>query len=189
MRHRLKGRQLSRNASHRLALFRNLSRAIITHESITTTVPKAKELRPFIEKLITLARKAAAVNDGTDIGKVKALHYRRQAIMKLGPIAGSGVWGKDDELAETNDTVLKKLFNVIGPRFAARPGGYTRILKLHQRRLGDGGEQALIEFLKEGEAKVTGSTTKKTFAAAPVLAPQLAPTPAPAAEPTPATAE
>ena len=179
MRHRLKGRQLSRNASHRLALFRNLSRALITHESITTTVPKAKELRPFIEKLITLARKAVAANDGTDAGKIAALHYRRQAIMKLGPIAGSGVYNKDSEQDGVNDTVLKKLFNVVGPRYAARPGGYTRILKLHQRRLGDGGEQALIEFMKDDEAKVTGSTTKRAAAPAPLPAPVLAPHPAP----------
>ena len=201
MRHRLKGRQLSRNASHRLALFRNLSRALITHESITTTVPKCKELRPFVEKLITLARKAHAANDGTPAGRVAALHYRRQAITKLGPMAGTGVYDKDDELAETNDTVLKKLFNVVGPRFAARPGGYTRILKLHQRRLGDGGEQAIIEFMKEGEGKVEGSTTKAAVAPAPMpalaaappapsvgeLAPPQPATPAPAAdEPKPA---
>lgn len=180
MRHRLKGRRLSRTAAHRLALYRNLSRALITHESITTTVPKAKELRPFIEKLITLARKAATANDGTDAGKIAALHYRRQAIMKLGPIAGSGVYEKDGEPAAVNDTVLKKLFNNVGPRFVARPGGYTRILKLHQRRLGDGGEQALIEFIKDGEAKVTGSTSKKAVAPAPLPAPALAPAPTPA---------
>ena len=169
MRHRRAGRQLSRNATHRLALFRNLSRAIITHESITTTVPKAKELRPFIEKLITLAKKAAAANDGTPAGRIQALHYRRQAIQWLGPMAGTGVWDKVNELVDGNDTVLKKLFNVLGPRFVTRPGGYTRILKLHKRRLGDAGEQALIEFMKEGEEKVTGSTTKS--APAPVLAP------------------
>ncbi len=179
MRHRLKGRRLSRTAAHRLALYRNLSRALITHESITTTVPKAKELRPFIEKLITLARKAVSANDGTDAGKIAALHYRRQAIMKLGPIAGSGIYSKDDERDGVNDTVLKKLFNVVGPRFASRPGGYTRILKLHQRRLGDGGEQALIEFMKDGEAKVTGSTNKKAAAPAPLPAPALAPAPTP----------
>ena len=178
MRHRLKGRQLSRNASHRLALFRNLSRALITHESITTTVPKCKELRPFVEKLITLARKAHTANDGTDAGRIAALHYRRQAITKLGPMAGTGVYDKDDELTETNDTVLKKLFNVVGPRFAARPGGYTRILKLHQRRLGDGGEQAIIEFMKEGEGKVEGSTTKAVTTTAPTPMPALATTPA-----------
>ena len=71
MRHRIAGRQLNRNASHRLALYRNLSRSLITHESIKTTTPKAKSLRPFIEKLVTLAKKAALVDDGTKEGKIK----------------------------------------------------------------------------------------------------------------------
>lgn len=156
MRHRLKGRQLSRNASHRLALFRNLSRALITHERIITTVPKAKELRPFFEKLVTLAKKAAAVDDGTQLGKAKALHYRRLAIMKLGPTHGTGVYDKGGELVtDGNDTVLKKLFNDIGKRYTDRPGGYTRILKRIQRRLGDAGETALIELVKNDEAIVT----------------------------------
>jgi large subunit ribosomal protein L17 len=170
MRHRLAGRHLNRNSSHRLALYRNLSRALITHESITTTTPKAKSLRIFVEKLVTLAKKAALADDGTPAGKAKALHYRRQAITKLGPMHGTGVWDKEDELVEGNSTVLKKLFNEIGPRFKERPGGYTRILKLHKRRLGDAGEQAVIEFLKAGETKVQ----KK--AAAPAPAPAPAPT-------------
>ncbi len=153
MRHRNAGRRLSRNASHRLALFRNLSRALITHERITTTVPKAKELRPFVEKLITMAKKAALVNDGTKEGKVKALHFIRLAESKLGPMAGTGVYDKKNDLVPVNETVMKKLFNEIGPRFKERAGGYTRILKLHARRLGDAGEQAIIELLKEGETK------------------------------------
>src|SRR5476651_2095774 len=79
MNHRRRGRKLNRNASHRLALFRNLSRALITHESIQTTLPKAKELRPFIEKLITLAKNAAiALEAGTPESKFRALHLRRQ---------------------------------------------------------------------------------------------------------------
>ncbi len=172
MRHRKAGRKLGRNASHRLALFRNLSRALITHERITTTVPKAKELRPFVERLITLAKKAALAADGPD-GKAKALHYRRQAISRLGPTHGTGVYEKNGDLAEVNDTVLKKLFNDVGPRYKDRPGGYTRILKLHKRRLGDAGETAIIELLKEGETK----PKKERSAAAP------APAPAPAGAP------
>ncbi|OWK43680.1 50S ribosomal protein L17 [Fimbriiglobus ruber] len=187
MRHRLKGRALSRNASHRLALFRNLTRALITHERITTTVPKAKELRPFIEKIITLAKRAAVVNDGTPAGKSQALHFRRQAIMKLGPTHGTGVYGKDNELVEGNDTVLKKLFNEIGPRYKERPGGYTRILKLHERRLGDAGEQAIIELLKDGEQKVRAKAPAPARAPAPAPAPIPAPAPTPATEPTPST--
>jgi large subunit ribosomal protein L17 len=128
MRHRKAGRKLGRNASHRLALMRNLSRALVEHERIITTVEKAKELRPFIEKLITLAKK------GT-------LHARRLVIARL----------QDNE-------AVSKLFKEIGPRFATRPGGYTRIIKRHERRLGDGGRTAFIELLKEGETKIQTRT-------------------------------
>ena len=174
MRHRKAGRKLNRNASHRLALFRNLSRALITHERITTTLPKAKELRPFIEKLITLAKKAALANDGSPEGRTKALHYRRLAMAKLGPMHGTGVYTKDDELAESTDaskkpqTVLRKLFSDVGPRYVDRAGGYTRILKLHVRRLGDNGEQAIIELLREGETKVRTKQERSQPALAPI---------------------
>ena len=170
MRHRKAGRVLGHNASHRLALFRNLSRSLITHESIKTTVAKAKELRPFIEKLITLAKKASLVDDGTPAGKIKSLHYRRQAMAALGPTHGTGIYDKEDKAAteKTADTVLKKLFSVIGPRFKDRPGGYTRILKLHKRRLGDGGEQAIIELLKDGETRVRASAPPEAPAPVPV---------------------
>ena len=155
MRHRKAGKQLSRNASHRLALFRNLSRALIPPEGIKTTLPKAKELRPFIEKLITLAKRAAIANDGSPEGRIKALHYRRLAMSKLGPVHGTGVYdSKGTQLEGDGETVLKKLFNILGPRFKDRPGGYTRILKLHTRRLGDAGHQAIIELLQENEQKV-----------------------------------
>ena len=173
MRHQRRGRKLNRNASHRLALFRNLSRSLITHESIQTTMPKAKELRPFIEKLITLAKNAAvAIADGTPAGKTRALHLRRQAMAKLGPTAGTGIWDKknEPETDKTMDTVLKKLFNVLGPRFVTRPGGYTRVLKLHYRRLGDAGETAIIEFLKEGETKVQKESGPVAPAPVPVTA-------------------
>src|SRR6266404_4724260 len=139
MRHLKAGRQLGRNASHRLALMRNLSRALIEHGRIITTVEKAKEVRPFVEKLITLARKGS-------------LHARRQALARL----------PDREAVE-------KLFNDLGPRFKDRPGGYTRIIKRHERRLGDAGKTAFIELLKAGETKVR---TKKA-------APPPAPAPAP----------
>jgi large subunit ribosomal protein L17 len=171
MRHRLKGRQLSRNATHRLALFRNLTRALLTHEKITTTLPKAKELRPFVEKIITLAKRAAVADDGTPAGKIKALHYRRLAMARLGPVHGTGVYDPKGELVtDGNETVLKKLFNVFGPRYKERPGGYTRILKIHERRLGDAGHQAIIELLKEGEVKVQLKERKAPAAPAPVAA-------------------
>lgn len=181
MNHRRKGRKLNRNATHRLAMFRNMSRALITHETIKTTVPKAKELRMFVEKLVTMAKKAAVLTEQVDQTSDEAekkklqsrvLHLRRQAMAWLGPTHGTGIYGKDGEPVEdrTVNTVLKKLFAVIGPRFKTRPGGYTRVLKLHQRRLGDAGEQAIIEFLKEGETKVKQKGAPAPTPQAPALA-------------------
>jgi large subunit ribosomal protein L17 len=118
MRHRAKGRQLSRTASHRRALLRNMAASLFRHDAITTTLAKAKELRPYAEKLITLARRGD-------------LHAVRQVEQKI----------PDRE-------VITKLFKTIGPRFAARPGGYIRILKLGHRP-GDGAEMARIELLAE----------------------------------------
>lgn len=195
MRHRKRGRHLNRNAAHRRSLFRNLSRALITHEAITTTLPKAKEVRPFVEKLITLAKKAhaataAAAGKGDaeeKKAKLQALHYRRQAMALLGPTHGTGIWDKKDEpvadplsTKNSDDTVLKKLFRELGPRFADRPGGYTRVLKSHYRRLGDAGTTAVIELLKAGEKKVMTKEKKGAPAPAP-----LAPAPAPVVVETP----
>ena len=141
MRHRKAGRTLSRTASHRLALMRNLTSALIRAKDgrIITTVEKAKEARPFVEKLITLARQ------GT-------LQARRLAKARLGPCAHAPARA-DDEDTESR-TILTKLFEEIGPRFHDRPGGYTRIIKRHERRLGDAGKTAFLELLKEGETKV-----------------------------------
>jgi large subunit ribosomal protein L17 len=110
---------------------RSLSRALIEHGRIITTVPKAKELRPFIEKLVTLAKKANATDD-----KMRAIYLRRLALQRLPDKAS-----------------VSKLFKEIAPTFADRPGGYTRVLKRHERRLGDAGHTAFIEFLKAGETK------------------------------------
>src|SRR5262249_8432338 len=123
MRHLKAGRKLNRNASHRVALLRNLSCALIQHERIITTLAKAKALRPFIEKLITLAKK------GT-------LHARRLAVARL-----------------HNKDAVAKLFKEIAPRFAERPGGYTRIIRRQERRLGAAGRTAYIEMLREGETR------------------------------------
>ena len=185
MRHGKRGRHLNRNAAHRRSLFRNLSRALITHERITTTVAKAKSLRPFVEKLITLAKTAAVVTDGAlpddKVARARALHYRRQAMAALGPTHGTGVYDKDSDPVtrpgpknkrgkenKITVTVLEKLFRDIGPRYKDRPGGYTRIVKQHYRRLGDGGHTAIIELLKEGEKKVR---LKERKPAAPAPAP------------------
>ena len=118
MRHRAKGRQLSRTSAHRRALLNNMATSLFKHEAIQTTEAKAKELRPFAEKLITLARRGD-------------LHARR--------LVGRNI--KDRE-------VLGRLFAELGPRFAARPGGYTRILKIGHRP-GDGADVARIELLSE----------------------------------------
>lgn len=157
MRHLKAGRRLGRDSEHRLALFRNLTRSLIEHERIITTEAKAKELRPFVEKIITLAKK-------------NTLHARRLVIARLGPTAKAVLNDKKDE--PTDDTVLSKLFNILGPRFKDRPGGYTRILKRHEFRLGDAGRTAFIELLKEGETKVRASVPKGSV-----------PTPAPAPAP------
>src|SRR5262245_29863021 len=139
MRHLKAGRKLGRNATHRLALYRNLSAALIRHDRIITTLEKAKAVRPFVEKLITLAKK------GT-------LHARRLALARLGPAANAEVKPSGDDA--DHRTILAKLFADLGPRFADRAGGYTRIIKRHQRRLGDAGHTAYLELLKEGEVKV-----------------------------------
>ncbi|HJR51741.1 MAG: 50S ribosomal protein L17 [Gemmatimonadales bacterium] len=118
MRHRAKGRQLSRTSSHKRALLNNMAASLFEHGRVVTTEAKAKELRPFAEKLITLARRGD-------------LHARRLVERRI----------KD------RDT-LGKLFSEIGPRFAARPGGYTRILKMGHRP-GDGADIARIELLSE----------------------------------------
>lgn len=118
MRHRAKGRQLSRTASHRRALLNNLAASLFAHEAIETTLAKAKELRPFAERLITFARRGD-------------LHARRQVERRI----------KDKKIQQ-------KLFGEIGKRFAARPGGYTRILK-RGFRVGDGADVARIELLSE----------------------------------------
>ncbi len=139
MRHLKAGRTLGRNAAHRLALFRNLALALFRHERIITTLEKAKEVRPFVERLITLAKNGS-------------LHARRQALARLGPAARAEVRPGDEAEAD-HRTILEKLFADLGPRFKDRPGGYTRVIKRHQRRLGDAGRTAWLELLKEGEAK------------------------------------
>lgn len=167
MRHLKAGRKLGRNASHRLALMRNLAAALIERERIITTVEKAKEARRFVEKLITLAKK------GT-------LHARRLALARLGPMAATSIL--DDKGKPTGQTILKKLFSDLGPRFEDRPGGYTRIIKRHERRLGDAGRTAIFELLKAGEQKVR--------AKAPPPAPQVTePPPAPPEEKPPPAPE
>ena len=125
MRHNVAHRKLGRVTEHRIALLRNQAVALIRHERIETTVPKAKELRPFVERLITIAKRGSAVGGANG----RALNARRLVAA---------------ELADT--AVVVKLFDTIAPRFAERPGGYTRILRVGSRR-GDGAEVAQIELV------------------------------------------
>ena len=125
MRHRNQGRKLGKTSSHRTAMFANMAAALIKHEQIKTTLPKAKELRPVVEKLVTLSRRGA-----------KDLHARRQALSQI-----------------RDEAQVTKLFDVIGPRYAGRPGGYTRVLKAGFRH-GDNAPMAFIEFIdRDPEAK------------------------------------
>jgi large subunit ribosomal protein L17 len=126
MRHRVAGRKLQRTSSHRAAMFRNMAAALIKHEQITTTLAKAKELRPYVEKLVTLAKKGGLSN-------------RRLAHARL-----------------MDDTQLAKLFDVIAPRYAERSGGYIRIIRgaigskgkaLPATRASDAAQMAIIEFV------------------------------------------
>jgi large subunit ribosomal protein L17 len=117
MRHRLKGRRLGRTSEHRKALGKNLLTSLVRHHRIVTTLAKAKEYRPKAEKLVTLA-------------KEKNLANIRRALQVI-----------------TDKSMVKHLFDVVGPHFKDRPGGYTRIMRLPKNRLGDDGPQAIIEFV------------------------------------------
>ncbi len=125
MRHRNAHRKLGRDTSHRTALLRNQAEALLAHERIETTVPKAKELRPYVERLITIAKRGVKANDP----KGSSLSARRLVMRDV-----------------LNEDVVTKLFDELAPRFMERPGGYTRILKLGHRR-GDAAEIAQIELI------------------------------------------
>lgn len=172
MRHRVKGRKLGRNASHRHAMFRNMASSLIrtvriddddpdrpsVAGRIVTTVPKAKELRPYVERLVTMARKAATHQEAADEFATSA--ERNSAEWKQ--------WRTSEQWQRWNQAIapavalrrrafallrdkeaLDILFDELAERFRDRPGGYTRVVRLAQRRLGDAGEQALIEFVGE----------------------------------------
>jgi large subunit ribosomal protein L17 len=136
MRHGNVYRKLNRTAEHRRAMFANMAAALIKHEQIVTTLPKAKELRPIVEKLVTL-------------GKRGGLHARRQAIAEIRDVS-----------------MVKKLFEVLGPRYKTREGGYTRVLKAGFR-YGDSAPVAVIEFVdRDVDAKGQDSGPKTAEAAA-----------------------
>jgi len=125
MRHRVSHRKLGRVTEHRIALLRNQAEALIRHERIETTIPKAKELRPFVERLITIAKRGLAGGESNG----SSLHARRLVLRDI-----------------QDRDVVGKLFDTIAPRFETRPGGYTRILRVGYRR-GDSAEVAQIELV------------------------------------------
>jgi large subunit ribosomal protein L17 len=144
MRHRNAHRKLGRVSEHRTALLRNQAQALLAHERIETTVPKAKELRPFVERLITIAKRGVRAADP----KGQSLSARRLVMRDL-----------------LNEDVVTKLFDELAPRFMERPGGYTRILKLGHRR-GDAAEVAQIELIGSEYDPKKAEEEKKAAAAA-----------------------
>jgi len=158
MRHRVAHRKLGRKTEHRLALLRNLCTSLITHERLITTLPKAKELRPFAERAITLGKRALSAE-----APETALHNRRLAAAYF--FSGNtnrvpdGGYKRPHAPRTAGVSALDKLFGEVAERFSERPGGYTRILKLGARR-GDGAEMALIELLGS-ESKEVHQEEKK----------------------------
>ena len=147
MRHKVAGRRLGRTSEHRLAMRRNMVASLFEHETISTTVEKAKEVKAFAEKLITLAKK------GT-------LAARRRAIAMLG---NRDIISYENGKAVKKGTIIGKLFSELGPRYLDRPGGYTRIIRLSLRRLGDNGQLVLLQLIgqDEGLKERTKGTVKK----------------------------
>lgn len=150
MRHRVAHRKLGRVTEHRIAMLRNQATALLQHEHLTTTVPRAKELRPFVERLITIAKRGLAADGGASTARV--LNARRMVMQDL-----------------QDRAVVSKLFDTLAPRFATRPGGYTRLLRLGFRR-GDAAEVAQVELVGSEynpRAKAEAEAAKSATAAAP----------------------
>ena len=171
MRHLKAHRKLGRTSEHRHSMLRNLATSLINsrEERIVTTLPKAKELRPFVERAITLSRKARSFADnGSD---ARALHLRRQAagFFHAGNTTVSEITGKRGQLRPERTAgvaALRRLFNDLGERYKDRPGGYTRIFKLGHRE-GDRAELAIIELVdnpREVEAVEAAKKRAKTTA-------------------------
>jgi len=155
MRHRMAGFKLGRNTAHRKAMWRNMAISLFTHEQISTTVPKAKSLQPFIEKIITLARRGD-------------LHARRRVISMIGdPIMVKHDADPDVNLNKYGELVggprvVKKLFDELGPRFADRKGGYSRIVRLGTHRIGDGADLCVIQLVGNEEGpNVSGQHSRR----------------------------
>jgi large subunit ribosomal protein L17 len=170
MRHLKAHRKLGRTTAHRMSLLRNLATSLINahDERIVTTLPKAKELRPFVERAITLSRRAQGL-EGDKAG-VEAVHLRRQAASffhsgNRQQAASAGRRGQQRAPRTAGVLALKRLFDELGERFKDRPGGYTRIIKLGHRD-GDNAELAIIELVDNPrEREAIESSSKKAKAA------------------------
>jgi large subunit ribosomal protein L17 len=139
--HMIRGRQLSRDTEHRKALRRNLVQSLFEHGKVRTTLPKAKEVKAFAEKLITLAR----TNSVNNRRRVVALMRDRRLV--------------DEDQEFTGQKVVQKLFDDVAPKFADRTGGYTRIIKTSDYRIGDGGTWVYLQLLTE-ESRPTGTARR-----------------------------
>jgi large subunit ribosomal protein L17 len=166
MRHLNAHRKLGRTSEHRMSMLRNLATSLINarDERIITTVPKAKELRPFVERVITLAKRAGAL-DG-DEAVAQALHLRRQAATffhagNRNQAVSAGKRGQARAPRTAGVAALKRLFDELGKRYAERPGGYTRIIRLGHRD-GDNAELAIIELV--GNPRELAATAPKKSA-------------------------
>lgn len=163
MRHRVAGYKLGRKTQHRRAMWRNMAVSLLTHGQITTTLPKARSVQPFVEKLISAAKKGD-------------LASRRRAMKMLGQDRIL-IRGEDDENVERNQygelaraggrlqapRIVKHLFEEIGPRYADRAGGYTRIIKLARHRIGDGADLCVLQLVgeEEGGPQVAGQFSRR----------------------------
>jgi len=149
MRHRVAYRKLGRVTEHRISLLRNQAVALLRHEHVETTVPKAKELRPFVERLITVAKRSLDAGEGS----ARSVTARRAVARDI-----------------ADRTIVKKLFDTIAPRYVERPGGYTRLMRIGYRR-GDSAEMAIVELIGSeydpSRAATTGQAPAEPAAEAP----------------------
>ncbi|MEM8784014.1 MAG: 50S ribosomal protein L17 [Planctomycetota bacterium] len=156
MRHRVYGKTLGRRTNHRIAMFRNMSVSLFTHGQITTTLPKAKAVQPFVEKLISAAKK----ND---------LAARRRVIAKLGgdkwfipEEEGEGVERNKYGELKSAPRITKVLFDEVAPKFADRDGGYTRIIRLGKHRIGDGADLVVLQLVGDEDGpQVSGKYSRR----------------------------
>jgi large subunit ribosomal protein L17 len=176
MKHRIQGRKLNRTTSHRKALLRNLAQSLIQHGQVRTTIAKAKELRPYAERLITLARRAREgdlvarrqihkiLSDRSFIPADRQSDYddlhlaKRHKTLRARSGRRYRTGQPKGKLSFTGTSVSHKLINELGEEFSDRPGGYTRVIKLAKRRIGDGGQLAVVQLI--GEEEEPGSVTR-----------------------------